>query len=327
MQKWNDALNLRALRTFVATAESGLLARASAKLNISQPAASRQIQTLETELGVRLFHRLGRTLQLTAEGEDILQQSRRLLADADLLTERARALKGGQTGTLRVAATPHVIATLLAQFLPNYRRRHPDVEVLLMEGGAARQPSRLERGEVHLAIMPVGLEQFSGRLLYPVHAVAAFASTHALRRHRVAEVNALANESLLLLRHEFGSRAWFDAACQIAQIRPRVLLESSAPDTLVDLAAVGYGVAVLPSTVAVRNENVRVAPLVQRGASIGRWSMIGWDRQRSLPLYADRFVEELVAHSQRAYPGRKFLRHAPALPRPKAARDGSWIAA
>ena len=125
-------------------------------MNVSQPAASRQIQTLETELGVRLFHRVGRTLQLTAEGEDILHQSRRLLADADLLTERARALKGGQTGMLRVAATPHVIATLLAQFLPNYRRHHPDVEVLLMEGGAARQPSRLERGEVHLAIMPVG---------------------------------------------------------------------------------------------------------------------------------------------------------------------------
>jgi LysR family transcriptional regulator, cyn operon transcriptional activator len=320
-------LNLRALRTFVSTAESGRLARASAKLNISQPAASRQIQTLETELGIRLFHRVGRTLQLTAEGEDILHQSRRLLADADLLTERAHALKGGETGTLRVAATPHVMATLLAQFLPNYRRHHPDVEVLLMEGGAARQPNRLERGEVHLAIMPVGLERFAGRLLYPVHAVAVFAKTHPLRRHRLVEVDTLANEALLLLRHEFGSRAWFDAACQIANMQPRVLLESGAPDTLVDLAAAGYGVAVLPSTVAIRIDNVRVAPLMQRGASLGRWSMIGWDPQRALPGYAERFVEELIAHSQRAYPGRKFLSHAPALPRPKVARNGSWIAA
>ena len=112
-------MNLRALRTFVTTAESGRLARASAKLNVSQPAASRQIQTLEDELGVRLFHRVGRTLQLTAEGEDLLHQSRRLLADADLLTERAHALKGGKTGTLRVAATPHVMASLLAKFLPH----------------------------------------------------------------------------------------------------------------------------------------------------------------------------------------------------------------
>lgn len=314
-------MNLRALRTFVTTADSGRLARASAQLNVSQPAASRQIHTLETELGVRLFHRIGRTLQLTAEGEDLLRQSRRLLADADLLAERARALKGGQTGTLRVAATPHVMATVLAKFLPAYRRRHPGVEVLLMEGGAARQPSRLERGEVHLAIMPAVHEQFAGRLLYPVHAIVVFAENHRLRRQRLVEVTALANESLLLLRHEFGSRVWFDTACEIAHMRPRVLLESGAPDTLIDLAAAGYGVAVLPSTAAIRLEKVGVAPLVQRGASMGRWSMIGWDPQRALPLYAERFVEELVAFSRRAYPGRKFLRHAPTLPRPKGASN------
>ncbi len=105
-----------------------------------------------------------------------------------------------------------------------------------------------------------------------------------------------------------------------------MLLESGAPDTLVDLAAAEYGVAVLPSTVAIRTDNVRVAPLVQRGASIGRWSMIGWDPQRALPIYAEHFVEELIAHSQRAYPGRQFLRHAPVLPRPKAARSDGWIA-
>jgi DNA-binding transcriptional LysR family regulator len=310
-------MNLRALRTFVTTAESGRLGRASAQLNLSQPAASRQIHMLEVDLGVRLFHRVGRTLQLTAEGEDLLRQSRRLLADADLLAERARALKGGQTGTLRVAATPHVMATVLAKFLPTYRRLHPGVEVLLVEGGAARQPSRLERGEVHLAIMPAVHGQFASRLLYPVHAVVVFADGHRLRRQRLVEVTALANESLLLLRHEFGSRAWFDAACEIAHMRPRVLLESGAPDTLIDLAAADYGVAVLPSTVAIRLEKVGVAPLVQSGASMGRWSMIGWAPQRALPLYAECFVKELVAYSQRAYPGRAFLRRAPALPRPK----------
>jgi hypothetical protein len=59
---------------------------------------------------------------------------------------------------------------------------------------------------------------------------------------------------------------------------------------------------------------------------MGRWSMIGWDPQRALPLYAERFVEELVAHSRRAYPGRKFLRHAPGLPQPKMAGIDGRIA-
>src|SRR5262245_14923025 len=120
-------MNLRFLRTFVTTVDSGGLGRACDRLNLSQPAASRQIHALEDELGVALFQQIGRRLQLTSEGEDLLRQSRRLLTDADLLTERARALKGGQAGILRTAAAPQMITSLLAPFLPQHRRRYPDI--------------------------------------------------------------------------------------------------------------------------------------------------------------------------------------------------------
>ena len=95
-------MNLRSLRTFVMTAELGGLGRACTRLNLSQPAASRQIHALEADLGVALFEPMGRGLRLTSQGEDLLQRSRRLLADADLLAEHARALKGGESGTMRV---------------------------------------------------------------------------------------------------------------------------------------------------------------------------------------------------------------------------------
>jgi len=71
-------MNLRSLRTFVVTAETGGLGRASAQLHLSQPAASRQIHALEQELGVSLFQLIGRRLQLTVEGEDLLRQSRQV---------------------------------------------------------------------------------------------------------------------------------------------------------------------------------------------------------------------------------------------------------
>ena len=99
-------MNLRHLQTFVRIAEAGSIARAGARLNVSQPAASRQILALEAELGVRLFDRIGRRLRLTSEGEDLLRQSRRLLMEADSLDARARALKGGHTGILRVGRDP-----------------------------------------------------------------------------------------------------------------------------------------------------------------------------------------------------------------------------
>src|SRR5207249_3447072 len=157
-------MNLRHLRTFVAIADGGGVTSAAARLNMTQPTASRQIEALENELGVSLFDRVGRRLQLTSEGEDLLLRSRRLLVDAESLGERARALKKGQTGTLRVGATPQAIESILADFLASYRRRHPGIDIRIVEDGGARLPTRLERGDIHLAVMPEGDARFAGRL-------------------------------------------------------------------------------------------------------------------------------------------------------------------
>ena len=122
---------------------------------------------------------------------------------------------------------------------------------------------------------------------------------------------------MLLLNRTFGSRGWFDSACNIANIRPRVLLESAAPHTLVALARMGYGVAVVPSNVLVPS-GVRALPLVQRGASIGRWLTVAWDPRRILAAFTPHSsVDELAAYCRRDYPGRDLIRQAPALPRPK----------
>ena len=175
-------MNLRHLRAFATIVDVGGFARAATRLHLSQPALSRQIHALEADLGVPLFDRVGRRVQLTSQGEDLLQRSRRLLAEAESLGERARELKSGETGILRVAATPQVIENLLAPFLIRYRRRHPGVEVHLVEDGGARLLGRLERGEAHLSITPAGTTRFEGRLLYPMHVVAALPSAHRLAR-------------------------------------------------------------------------------------------------------------------------------------------------
>jgi DNA-binding transcriptional LysR family regulator len=310
-------MKLSQLRTFVAVADSGGVARAATRLNLTQSAASRQISALEIELGVPLFDRVGRRVQLTSEGEDLLRRSRRLLGDAEALGERARALKTGQTGLLRVGATPQVIENLLAEFLASYRRRYPEIEVHLIEDGGAELPNRLERGDVHLAVMPASDQGIHGRLLYPMHLLAVLPKGHSLSGRALLEIRELADEPLLLLRPGFATLVWFEAACHVAHIKPRVLLHSAAPHTLVALAKSDYGIAVVPSQMRIPREGVRIVPLVHRGASIGRWAIIAWDPQRFLAPYAKRFVEELVASVRRAYPGREFTRRAPPLPRPK----------
>ena len=308
-------MNLKSLRTFVATAEHGGLGPACARLHLSQPAASRQIDALEAELGVTLFEHVGRRLRLTAEGELLLQRSRQLLSDADMLAEYARTLKKGETGIVRLAATPQMIAGLRVPFLPGYRQRYPDVDVLLIEGSAARQRSRLEQGEVHLTIMPAG-PGFSRRLLGPTHLLAVLPKSHPLSRGKVLEVRALADQPLLVMQREYGSRTWFDAACEIAQVRPRILMECTTPQTLIELAAVDYGIAIVPSTSAIRDPRLRALPIVHHGMSFGQWATICWSPRRLLPPYAEQLIDALVKYAQRAFPGRARLKHAPPLPKP-----------
>jgi LysR family transcriptional regulator, cyn operon transcriptional activator len=314
-------MNFRHLRTFVAVAEAGGIHRAVARLNLSQPAASRQIHALEAELGVPLFDRIGRRVQLTSEGQDLLRRSRRLLAEVQSLVERAGALKKGETGTLWVGATPQVIENTLSAFLVRYRRRHPGIEVQLAEEGGTDLPRRLDRGDLNLAIMAVDDDRFEQRLLYPVYELAVMSGKHRLSRHTAIEVTELSDEPLMLLRGGFASRDWFETACRIAHLRPRVLLESAAPHTVMALAGDGYGIAIIPSTVMVPRGRIRAVPVIQRGAALGRWLRIAWDPQRFLAPYAEQFVQELVADCQRVFPGQEFTQRAPSLPRPKEAKS------
>src|SRR5262249_38335495 len=132
------SMNLRFLRTFVAIADNNGFARAAARLNLTQSAASRQVHALETELGVQLFDRIGRRVKLTSQGEDLLVRSRRLLSDADSLGERARALKSGRTGVLQIGGAPQIMENLLADFSQPYRKRHPGVEIQFIEDQGGR---------------------------------------------------------------------------------------------------------------------------------------------------------------------------------------------
>jgi DNA-binding transcriptional LysR family regulator len=131
------------------------------------------------------------------------------------------------------------------------------------------------------------------------------------------EIAELADEPLLVLRRGFGSREWFEAACSIAHVQQRVLLESAAPHTLLALAATGYGIAIIPSNAQVL-PGLRALPLVHRGASVSRWATVAWDPTRFLAPYAASFIDEMVAHCRRDYPGHHLVRRAPSLPRPKS---------
>lgn len=310
-------MELRHLRSFVTVADAGSVSRAAVQLNLTQPALSRQLRHLETDLGLPLFDRVGRRLQLTAGGESLLARTREILREAEALREQAGALAGGRTGTLRLGATAQTLESLISPFLVGFRRARPGIEVRLVEDGGVRLRARVARGELHLALgaVPSG-EELRARPLFPVWVLAVMASRHPLARRRTVEVAEIADVPVLLLRRDFASRLRFDAACEAARIRPRVLIEAGDPHSLVSLARGGHGVAIVPSTTLFGRSGLHVAPLLRGGRAIGGSTAAVWDSRRYLPSYAQAFIEELFVYTRRSYPGKQFARLAASVPPP-----------
>src|SRR5688572_2073245 len=131
-------MDLRHLRTFVTVADEGTVSRASTLLRVAQPALSRQIREFEEELGVRLFQRIRRRLILTAEGERLLADSRSVLGAVRTLKERAQLLRGGDSGSVKIAAPAQMVERVFSSFLHEYAKSRPNIQVRLTEAAGVR---------------------------------------------------------------------------------------------------------------------------------------------------------------------------------------------
>lgn len=292
-------MDLRHLRTFVAVAEEGTVSKAALRLHVAQPALSRQIHDLEEELGVKLFDRVRRRLKLTAEGEQLLEDCRGVLGAADRLRERAQLLRRGYGGVLRVAATPQTIDGVFANFLHRFAKTHPGVQIKLMESVGADHASMLERGQVHVT---VGIFQ-SGHADNPNIEVFQLAPLEFLAASRESfaaggeiEIGRLAGHPLLLLDGSFYVRTTFDAACQLAGVKPRIFLESRTPHALLALAEAGHGIAIVPSVLPTNRYRLKVARIMHGRKPLQQAYAVMWDRRRVLPPYAQDFCKSLAVH-------------------------------
>ncbi|HFP9306375.1 TPA: LysR family transcriptional regulator [Raoultella ornithinolytica] len=147
-------IELRHLRYFIAVAEELHFGRAAARLNISQPPLSQQIQILEQQIGARLFARTNRSVSLTAAGRQFLADSRHILSLVDDAAARASRLHHGETGELHIGFTssaPFIKA--VSDTLSTFRRRYPDVHIQTRETNTREQIVPLNEGALDLGLM------------------------------------------------------------------------------------------------------------------------------------------------------------------------------
>lgn len=146
-------MELRQLRTFAAVAELRHFARAASLCNLSQPAVSHQIASLEEELGAKLLNRAARRVSLTVAGEVLLEEARRILAAVDRAHERMQEVARGAVGRIRLGATPTPGLYLLPPLLAKYRVEHETYDLRFEIGPIHAIAERVARNDLDMAIV------------------------------------------------------------------------------------------------------------------------------------------------------------------------------
>lgn len=192
-------MELRQLRYFVLLGEELHFTRAAARVPITQPAFSREIQRLERSVGVRLVDR-GRQVAFTPAGIRLLGHAQRLLADAQVAYDSTRAMSDRSRGTLRVGLFAHAAAELTKPILAAYRQARPLVELQVRTFGFADQVSGVVEGEVDLMLCrpPYDDDRIRMHVLAVEPRVAVLPSDHALAEGASVSVEDLIDEPFIV---------------------------------------------------------------------------------------------------------------------------------
>jgi DNA-binding transcriptional LysR family regulator len=145
-------VDIKRLTHFIALAEEGRFAAAAERVHLSQAAFSRSIQALESRLGMRLFDRSSRGVDLTAAGRAVLQRARSLVFDSDCLIRDVELLKQGDAGEIVIGAAPVPAATLLPGLLTRLRKERPQLVVRLRLGALLQLVAQLEAQDLDFCI-------------------------------------------------------------------------------------------------------------------------------------------------------------------------------
>ncbi|MNZ47726.1 HTH-type transcriptional regulator TfdS [compost metagenome] len=248
-------MDLRHLRYFIAVAEEQNIGRAAARLHISQPPLTRQIQQLEDELGVRLFTRTPRGMELTGAGELFLEEARNIRALVDQATERTQRAGQGKLGRLDVAIFGSGILDTIPKVLLAFRNAYPEVKLVLhsMSKGEQIEALRQRRIDAGFNRMLAPLPDLATQLVATESLFLAVHESSPLAREAVVPFKALAEHPLIVFptgaRPNFVDKVM--GLCQQMGFVPEVAQEVGDSVTGVALVAGGFGVCLVPQSASV----------------------------------------------------------------------------
>jgi DNA-binding transcriptional LysR family regulator len=250
------AMELRHLRYFVSVAELLNFTKAAAKLRVAQPSLSRQIRDLEEELGVALFERNSRIVQLTDAGKDFVPEATAVLLRAQAAMESAKAFARGDRGKLHLGFAPSLTVEILPAILKAFERECPHVQVILHDLSIQEMILGLKQHRLNAALTLAPSPTVDGITFEPLRAYeicVALRRAHPLARLKSMNVADLEGERLLIYgRDEYPEyNEWLEAILKglIASSHEEAEEHNSGPSLIAAIES-GRGIAVVPSIIA-----------------------------------------------------------------------------
>jgi DNA-binding transcriptional LysR family regulator len=252
-------MDLRQLRYFLMVAQELHFGRAAAKLHISQPPLSQQIQRLEAELGVTLFERDKRHVSLTPIGAAFLHRARMILDSSQIALKEVQRMARGEQDVLRLGFMSAIMLADFPPFLRQFHDRFPSVTLTFQQLSADAQYQALVDGRIDMGFVDLApgemdpqyrRDNIDACLALRKKLLVALPRGHALERRTRLPLRELADEPFVMLRRS-SFPTIFDkviALCHAAGFSPRIAAEGDSMPVVVAYCAAGVGVALVPES-------------------------------------------------------------------------------
>lgn len=294
-------IETRLLRQFIAVAEELHFHKAAIRLHMAQPPLSQAINRLEDKLGFSLFTRNKRGVKLTPAGGAFLKAAYSTLKELELGIEHARQVSEGIAGKLTVTAVSIAYYESLLSTLRQFRETYPKVQLIIREMPSSSQAKAILSGEADIAFMrklPISAENVESRLLLDEEIMMALPAHHPKAKEDQIDLRDFAGEDFVFTPEALGTgyHSQLIALCEAAGFYPKVVQEAAQIHTLIGLVACGFGVALVPESIAnsIMRDKVlfrRIYPVTASpNPAIGLY--MSWNIHNESPLM-DSFISML----------------------------------
>ena len=288
-------MELLQLHYFRTVARLEHVTRAAEELRVAQPALSKTIARLETELGVPLFDRRGRRVALNTCGRAFLRHVDHVFMALEDGRQELADLASLARGTVTIAATTlHLLADLLSAFRDHY----PEVNFRLSQASTAEMQAWLVSGEIDLCLASAPIAGLALRsvALFTEDILLAVPPRHRLAGRGCIPLGEVAAEPFISAKRGYWSRDLTDEACRQAGFIPHIICEGDEPGALRRLVATGLGVAFLPTSAQRAGAGPEVAWLHLTEPVCQRTVSLVWREGRYLSAAVRRFRQFTVEY-------------------------------